>query len=61
MSRPFRDCVNFGVTMPRTLYTDLNKLRGDVPRSTYLRRIVEREIADKLQQQRQHSEITVTN
>jgi hypothetical protein len=36
---------NFGVTLPSQLTSKLDKIRGDVSRSRYIMRLVEKEIA----------------
>lgn len=38
------DTINFGVTFPKKLAKALDQTRGDVPRSVFLQRLVEREI-----------------
>jgi metal-responsive CopG/Arc/MetJ family transcriptional regulator len=39
--------VNFGLTFPKELLTKLDKLRGDIPRSVFLQRLVEKELAKR--------------
>jgi metal-responsive CopG/Arc/MetJ family transcriptional regulator len=36
-----------GITLPRTLVIQADKLRGDVPRSTFIRRAIEKYINEK--------------
>ncbi len=39
--------VNFGMTFPKELLAKLDKMRGDIPRSVFLQRLVEKEISKK--------------
>jgi metal-responsive CopG/Arc/MetJ family transcriptional regulator len=36
--------IRFGVIFPKTLLEKLDKIRGDVPRSKYLQRVVEEKL-----------------
>ncbi|HJR84197.1 MAG TPA: hypothetical protein VJ772_02390 [Nitrososphaeraceae archaeon] len=33
-----------GISFPKSLFEELDKVRGDVPRSTYIQRLIEKEL-----------------
>jgi hypothetical protein len=45
--RYMKNAKIFALTFPPDLLADLDRVRGDVPRSRYLRRLVERDLMNK--------------
>lgn len=39
--------VTHGISLPKVIYDMIDETRGDIPRSTYMRRVFEREFKKK--------------
>ena len=48
-----KNLTKFGVCMPRSIVLQIDKVRGDVPRSRFILRIIERVLAATSEQEKE--------